>query len=149
MRKEHTDPKILDKDLQENAKIEMAIHALQQEPTQEMLAHTLTVIRRQMNAGGQLVVAVEASAETAQMNAQTIKTEDGSVWWYAFTSFEEEMRGSDHIMSTFLGNMRQLFELAVKTDGINGVIINPWNRTIILDKDLIRIILGGNQYSVL
>lgn len=149
MKKKHTVPKILDKDLQGNAKIEMAIHALQQEPTQEMLAHTLTVIRRRMNAGGQLVVAVEASAETAQMNAQTIKTEDGSVWWYAFTSFEEEMRGSDHIMSTFLGNMRQLFELAVKTDGINGVIINPWNRTIILDKDLIRIILSGNQYSVL
>ena len=149
MKKKHTVPKILDKDLQENAEIEMAINALQQEPTQEMLAHTLTVIRRRMNAGGQLVVAVEASAETAQMNAQTIKTDDGSVWWYAFTSFEEEMRGSDHIMSTFLGNMRQLFELAVKTDGINGVIINPWNRTIILDKDLIRIILSGNQYSVL
>lgn len=144
MKKKHTVPKILDKDLQENAEIEMAINALQQEPTQEMLAHTLTVIRRQMNAGGQLVVAVEASAETAQMNAQTIKTEDGSVWWYAFTSFEEEMRGSDHIMSTFLGNMKQLFELAVKTDGINGVIINPWNRTIILDKNLIRIILGEN-----
>lgn len=144
MRKEHTDPKILDKDLQENAEIEMAINALQQEPTQEMLAHTLTVIRRRMNAGGQLVVAVEASAETAQMNAQTIKMEGGSVWWYAFTSFEEEMRGSDHIMSTFLGSMRQLFELALKTDGINGVIINPWNRTIMLDKNLIRIILGGN-----
>lgn len=144
MRKEQTNPKILDEHLQENVKIEMAINALQQEPTQEMLAHALTVIRRQMNVGGQLIVAVEASAETAQMNAQTITTEDGNVWWYAFTSFEEEIRGSDHIMSTFLGSIRQLFELALKTDGISGVIINPWNRTIILDKNLIRIILGGN-----
>ncbi|MCI9019081.1 MAG: SseB family protein, partial [Lachnospiraceae bacterium] len=31
-----------------------------------------------------------------------------------------------------------------KTDGINGIILNPWNRTIMLDKQLIRIILGGN-----
>lgn len=31
-----------------NEKIEEAIAALQQEPTQEMLAHTLTVIRRRM-----------------------------------------------------------------------------------------------------
>ena len=34
-----------DKGLQENEKIEQAIAALQQEATQEMLAHTLTVIR--------------------------------------------------------------------------------------------------------
>ena len=34
-----------DKGLQGNEKIEQAIAALQQEATQEMLAHTLTVIR--------------------------------------------------------------------------------------------------------
>ncbi len=32
----------------------------------------------------------------------------------------------------------------LKTDGINGIILNPWNRTIMLDKQLICIILGGN-----
>lgn len=37
-----------DNELQGNEKIEEAIAALQQEPTQEMLAHTLTVIRRRM-----------------------------------------------------------------------------------------------------
>ena len=37
-----------DKGLQGNEKIEQAIAALQQEATQEMLAHTLTVIRRRM-----------------------------------------------------------------------------------------------------
>ena len=137
------DGKILDEQLQENEKIEKAIAALQQEPTQEMLAHALTVIRRRMNAGGQLVVAVEAPAGNGQMNAQAIQTEDGGVWWSAFTSFEEELRGSSRVMSTFLGNMRQLFEIALNTDGINGIIINPWNRTMMLDKELIQIILGS------
>lgn len=135
---------ILDEHLQENEKVETAIAALQQEPTQEMLAHVLTVIRRRMNDGGQLVVAVDVSKGSTQMNAQAIKTEDGGIWWPAFTSFEEEMRGSGHVMSAFLGNIKQLFEIALKTDGINGIIINPWNRTIMLDKELIRIILGEN-----
>ena len=52
---------ILDEHLQKNEKIERAIADLQQEPTQEMLAHVLTVIRRRMNDGGQLVVAVDVS----------------------------------------------------------------------------------------
>ena len=33
-----------------------------------------------------------------------------------------------------VGNFQVLFD-------VNGVIINPWNRTIMLDKELIRIIL--------
>ena len=135
---------ILDEHLQENEEIERAIAALQQEPTQELLAHALTVIRRRMNNGGQLVIAVDAPEDSAQMNALAFKTEDGGVWWSAFTSFEEEIKGNSRVMSAFLGNMKQLFEIALKTDGINGIILNPWNRTIMLDKQLIRIILGGN-----
>lgn len=135
---------MLDEHLQKNEEIERAIAALQQEPTQEMLAHALTVIRRRMNDGGQLVVAVDAPEGSVQMNAQAIKTDDGCIWWSAFTSFEEEIRGSSHVMSAFLGNMKQLFETALKTEGIHGIIINPWNRTIMLDKELIQIILGGN-----
>ena len=45
-----------DKGLQGNEKIEQAIAALQQEATQEMLAHTLTVIRRRMREKGQFIL---------------------------------------------------------------------------------------------
>ena len=48
-----------DKTLQGNDKIESAIAALQQEPSQEMLAHVLTVIRRRMNEHGELIIAAE------------------------------------------------------------------------------------------
>lgn len=50
-----------DKGLQGNEKIEQAIAALQQEATQEMLAHALTVIRRRMKENGQFILAVEPS----------------------------------------------------------------------------------------
>lgn len=39
-----------------NEKIEQAIEALQQEATQELLAHALTVIRRRMKEDGQFIL---------------------------------------------------------------------------------------------
>ena len=53
-----------DEGLQGNEKIESAVAALQKEPSEEMLAHTLTVIRRRMNEKGQLILAVEPPADS-------------------------------------------------------------------------------------
>ena len=125
-----------------NDKIEEAVLALQNEPSQEILAHTLTVIRRRMKEGGQLVVAVEPSLESTQMKLQTVKTADGVSWWAAFTSFDEELKGAGSVMSTFLSDIGKLFETALEVPEINGIILNPWNRTIMLDKELIKIIMS-------
>ena len=45
-------------------------------------------------------------------------------------------------MSTILTDMRQVFSKAVRTEEIEGIILNPWNRTLMLDKTLLRVILG-------
>ena len=131
-----------DEKLQGNEKIEMAIEGLRKEPTQEMLAHALTVIRRRMKEDAELIVAVDPALEGSQLNVHVLRLEDDSSWWMAFTSFEEEVKGANKVMSTFMGNMRQMFEAVLKTDGVDGIIVNPWNRTLMLDKTLIRIILG-------
>lgn len=131
-----------DKGLQGNEKIEDAILALQKEPSQEMLAHTLTVIRRRMKEKGQFIVAVEPPSGNSGLNVQAVQTEDGAQWWTVFTSFEEEIKGSGSVMSTFLTDMEQLFQSALGVEEIKGIIVNPWNRTIMLDKSLINIILG-------
>ncbi len=131
-----------DNKLQGNEKIEEAIAALQQEPTQEMLAHTLTVIRRRMQEKGQFVIAVEPPTGDNQLKLQAITTDDRKVWWMAFTSFEEELKGSNSVMSTFMTDIKQLFTSALQADAISGIILNPWNRTIMLDKNLIQITLG-------
>ena len=133
---------MIDNELQGNEKIEEAIAALQQEPTQEMLAHTLTVIRRRMQEKGHFVIAVEPPTGDNQLKLQAITTDDGKVWWMAFTSFEEELKGSNSVMSTFMTDIKQLFTSALQADAISGIILNPWNRTIILDKNLIQITLG-------
>ena len=133
----------MDKGLIGNDKIEEAVKALQQEPSQEMLAHTLTVIRRRMKENGQFIIAVEPPKADGRINIQTIKTEDGNMWWVAFTSFDEELKGADSVKSTFLTDIDKLFETVLQVEGIQGIILNPWNRTIILDKNLIRVILGA------
>lgn len=132
----------LDKGLQGNETIEEAILALQEQTSQEMLAHALTVVRRRMKEGGQLIVAVDPPKASGQMEVQILKTQDGRAWWAAFTSFEEEMKGSGAVMSTFMADIRQLFEAAASEETICGIIINPWNRTLMLNKALIRIVLG-------
>lgn len=140
--------KIKDKHMEDesligNEKIDEAVSALQSEPSQELLAHTLTVIRRRIREGGQFIVAVEPSLESTQMKLSTVKTADGALWWTAFTSFDEELKGADSVKSTFLSDIDKLFTAAMEVPEINGIIINPWNKTIMLDKELIKIIISG------
>ena len=124
-----------DKGLIGNEKIEEAIFDLQKNPNEEELAHTLTV-----KEGGQFIVDVEPQPASAQMSLKTITTPDGALWWMAFTSFEEELKGADNVKSTFLADIEKIFEAALSVPQIKGIIINPWNRTIMLDKKLIKII---------
>ena len=137
MKMQNNDTK--DEGLKGNEKIEEAISALQQEPSQELLAHALTMIRRRMKEEGQLILAVEPSV-SEQLKIQAVKTADGKKWWSAFTSFEEELKGADQVKSTFLSEISRMFEAALTVPEIAGIIINPWNRTIKMDKHQIRII---------
>ena len=131
-----------DEGLLGNEKIEDAIAALQQQPTQELLAHALTVVRRRMRENGQVIIAVEPNGAAGQMKLQAVKPPDGKNWWAVFTSFDEELKGGKSVMSTFMTDIGKLLEAALSEEEISGVIINPWNRTLMLDKTLIRIVLG-------
>ena len=62
-----------DEGLLGNEKIEDAIAALQQQPTQELLAHALTVVRRRMRENGQVIIAVEPNGAAGQMKLQAEK----------------------------------------------------------------------------
>ncbi len=138
-----SDNKKIDQGLQGNEEIEQAILGLQQEASQEMLAHVLTVIRRRMRKQGQFIIAVDPPKGDGKINVQAIQTQDGKKWWSAFTSFDEELKGSGSVMSTFLTDIEKMFTAILQEESITGLILNPWNRTIMLDKNLIRIILGN------
>ena len=125
-----------------NDKIEEAIVNIQKAPTEENLVRALSIVRHRMNDKGQLIIAVEPPLPDGKLNLQVIKTEDGQMWWTAYTSFDEELKGADQVKSTFLSEIGRMFEAALTVPEIAGIIINPWNRTLMLDKTLIRIVLG-------
>ena len=141
MTMEHTDHISQDEGLRGNEKIEEAIATLQQELSADMLAHTLTVVRRRMREQGQFILALETPGADEQLKVRAVKTEDGKLWWAAFTSFEEEMRGAEQVQSTFMADIGKLLETALTVPEIEGIILNPWHRTLMLDKTLIQIIL--------
>ncbi len=95
-----------------------------------------------MRENGQVIIAVEPNEAAGQMKLQAVKTSDGKNWWAVFTSFDEELKGGKSVMSTFMTDIGKLLEAALSEEEISGVIINPWNRTLMLDKTLIRIVLG-------
>lgn len=118
-----------------------AVQGLQHAPTQEQLAHTLTVVRRVMQAGGQWIAAVETTpGASAALRPKIVQTADGGRWWYAFTSFDEQMKSPDAVKSTFWADINSLFDAALAAEEIHGIILNPWHCTLQLDKTLIRII---------
>ena len=108
-----------DQNLKGNEKIEESIWQLQKEPTQEMLAHALTVVRRRMKEGGHLIVAVDPSGAMDSLQIQTVQTGEGKLWFAAYTSFEEQMKGSNAVMSAFTAEIGKLFQMALRTEKID------------------------------
>lgn len=136
-----------DEALNGNEKIEEYIGILQKEPSEEMLAVTLTAVRRRVKEHGQVIVPVEGTVGE-NFQVQTIQLDNGEQWLSAFTSFEEELKGSQPVMSTFLADLGQLLDMALESEQVLGLILNPWNRTLMLDKNLIRVIKGNAQETI-
>lgn len=134
-----------DKGLIGNENIEKAIEILQKQPSIEAYAHALTMFRKRMNEKGQFVISLRPGTDLNNMEVQVTKDEDGKLWWMAFTGFDEQLKGGEQIMSTFMVDIRQLFMAALSSSEIDGVIINPWNRTMRLDKKNINIIMGNEK----
>ena len=132
----------MDEGMKENEKIENYVAMLQKEPSQELLAVTLTSIRRRMKEGGQFIVPVDYGAD-GRLQVQIMQIDDKK-WLPAFTGFEEQMKGKSQVMSTFLASIDQLLLIAMTGD-VEGLLLNPWNLTMKLDKNLIGIIRGESS----
>lgn len=121
-----------------NEKIEEYVELLRKAPSDEALALALSAVRRRMNEGGQFIVAVDAGP--AGMAIQAMELPNGERWLPVYTSFEEELKGNNAIMSTFMADIGQILDMALNEETLFGVILNPWDCTLKLDKDLIRLI---------
>lgn len=134
----------MDEELKGNEKIEEYIELLKSEPSNETLAALLTSIRRRMQEKGQFVVAVEAVLDgSLQVKAREIKGK--GKWFLAFTTFDQQLLGvgQDNVMSTFKADIKQLLEMALSSEGIEGIALNPWDKSFLLNRQMIEIIVGN------
>lgn len=130
-----------DKGLIGNEKIEEYIGVLKEHPEDEVLAAVLTAIRKRMQEGGQFVVAVQMAVEGG-LKLETKVVGDRGDFFMAFTSFEEQMIGGSSVMSTFMADISQLFDMVLADDSVSGVLLNPYNLSILLDREVIHLITG-------
>lgn len=130
-----------DKGLVGNEKIEEAICDLKNNFTDENLAVVLSIIRKRMQDKGQFVVGVDASE--ASMTNLSLKTVNynGAKWFIAFTSFEEELKRKSGVMSGFLADIDQIFDITLKSENIEGLILNPHGNMLTINKAIIEVII--------
>lgn len=137
-----------DKSLVGNEKIEEGIKALKAEFTDENLAVVMTTIRKRILDRGQFVVAVDATgganANSGAANSLALKTANfnGQKWFIAYTSFEEEMKGDLNVMSGFLADIGQLFDMTLGSSEVAGIILNPYGDMLTINKQIISVIKG-------
>lgn len=130
-----------DKNLLGNKIIEDAISAMYKNMSDEKLASVLMSIRTRMKDGGHLVVAVKPS-QNGSLELRPVRLADGTKWFAAFTSMDEEIKRQDQFVSGFSAEISMLFKTALEVSEVNGIIINPWDKAIKLDKETIRLIGG-------
>ena len=133
-----------DKGLAGNGKLEEQIMMLQKEPSPEMLSVVLTTVRRRMKEHGEMIVPVEADP-SGNLRVQIMQIENGEKWLAVYTSFEEQMMGGQSVQSTFLSDIGQLLRMVLHENSVEGLLVNPWNRSLRLSRDLIRIVLGESR----
>lgn len=130
-----------DKNLLGNKLIEDAISDMYKHMSDERLAKVLSVIRDRMKDGGHLVVAVKPD-DANRLELRLISMQDGTKWFAAFTSMEEEIKRQTDFVSGFTADISQLFTMALQTDEVKGVMLNPWDKAIKLDKEVINLMMS-------
>lgn len=129
-----------DKGLIGNELIEDAISELTNNFTEENLAVTLSIIKKRMLDKGQFIVGVGASENgLSNFSLKTVNFQ-GKKWFIAFTSFDEELKGKSGVMSGFLADIDQILDIALKSEEINGIILNPHGSMLTMNKDIIKVI---------
>ena len=160
--REHGHDVIPDDTLTGNVLIEDAIVRYYGDSTRQNLIGVLDAILQRSRAGGHFLIPVippqamfdmididhvkigdtVASQEELHFKLHHIQTNDGKMWLVAFTSDEEYRKGeAASVIDHFIGSM--LEGCADMSD--EGIIINPWGRSFLLTKDLIKLIIQADK----
>ena len=151
-----------DTSLDGNNIIEAAIARYHTNQNRESLVAVLESIRTRMHEDGHVMIPVipsesaydmfdidhasvgdtVSSEEDLHFKLHQLETDDGKQWLVAFTSREEYERGEpasiiSHFIESYLKSCKDMAQ--------EGIILNPWGKSFLLTRDLIRLILDADK----
>ena len=147
-------------ELSGNIVIEKAIERFHTGCTRENLIRLLESIRNRMHCGGQFVIPVIFPPDAAfftkplrtgdrltltedlHLSLHRLQTADGKIWLAAFTGEEESAKGER--TSTVSFSILQLLK-SCREMREEGIILNPWDKSFCLTKELIELIFEADK----
>ncbi len=146
----------------ENEVIKKAIAGLNETQSREGVIAVLEAIRAEMNRDGSFLVPVEVpqsalalfdpetakpgdivqATENLHLVIRKLKLENGEAYLVAFTGAAEVEKGE--ATSTVSSSIAAYLESVLHSEGVAGIVINPWDDPFLLTKDMIHMILAAN-----
>lgn len=128
----------------------------------EAVVNVLEAIRSAINNGDRFIIPVEVPqpavdvitddgikvGETVgipdglSVNIKTLRLKNGTDTFVAFTDYEKAMAGEG--TSTITADIESYLEKALMNPDVEGITLNPWNRSCHLPKSYIRMIFENN-----
>ena len=76
---------------------------------------------------------------------ETVTDSNGKEWMGLFTSSEEMHKGSAGNIQ-INQSIREMLNLALQWDAVEGIVINPFGKFVQLSKKIIQLILDGYEF---
>lgn len=150
-------------DAYSNELIETAIIDFYNQMNGDTFAGILNAIHVTMKNDGQFIIPVEApevffdmldinkikigdtitTTQDIRMKLQRIQTNDGKEWLAAFTNMNEMLKGAS--TSTITQSIEHFLKLTLQMEGVEGVIINPWDNAFSFDKETIKLFFEASD----
>lgn len=150
-------------DTYSNELIESAIVEFYKQMNGDTFANILNAIHVTMKNEGQFIIPVETpetlmgmfdinkikigdtitASQEIRMKLQKIRANDGKEWLAAFTNMQEVQKGAG--TSTITQSIEHFLQAVLQMEGVEGVIINPWDKAFSFDKETIKLFFEASE----
>ena len=147
-----------------NEELVAAMAAAHQDGSKESYIRVLDLIAKRIAEQGEFILPVQMSqsafdmlgdlnkvkvgdtlqaTEEIRMKPQTITDNDGKLWFVAFTDHNEASKGE--ASSSINQPMKDILKVALAAEDKEGLIINPWENPIFLNKGMLKMVLDASK----
>ena len=147
-----------------NEELVAAMRIAYEDSSKEAYIKVLDLLAKRIAEGGEIILPVQmsqsafdmlgdlnnikvgdtlTSTEEIRMKPQTITDSNGEIWYAVFTDYNEAGKGESS--SSINQPLKEIVKAALEDDGKKGLILNPWENPIFLDKNMLKMVLDASR----